>query len=219
MAKTGRELIHKPESEGLGDLGVDRIWTIPNAITFVRLLCIPLFVWLLFSRESRGWAAFTLGALGSTDWVDGYLARRLNQGSNFGKMFDPTVDRLMMVVAIVSIMVDGSAPAWFCWIILIREIVVSTYVVAITALGAARMDVTWWGKCGTFANMGAFPSFMFGAEQSFSHGVRTAWTVVAYVAAVPGLVCSLVAAFQYFAKGPEAVRVGREERAQIDAEH
>ena len=81
-----------PPTEGL----FDDLWTIPNAFTLVRLLCLPLFLYLLFGLEERAAAALLLGALGATDWVDGYLARRLGQVSEFGKIFDPTVDRLQV---------------------------------------------------------------------------------------------------------------------------
>ena len=75
-----------------------RYLTMPNAFTLVRLCCIPLFLYLLFGRDNRAGAAWLLGGLGATDWVDGWLARRLDQTSEFGKMFDPTVDRLLFIV-------------------------------------------------------------------------------------------------------------------------
>jgi cardiolipin synthase len=204
-------LIYRPAEEGLGDLSVDRLVTAPNIITTVRLLCIPLFVWLLFGRHSHGWAGFVLGSLSATDWVDGYVARRFNQTSNFGKMYDPTVDRLMMVVAIVCILIDGSAPAWFAWTVLAREVIVSLWVVFITARGAKRMDVTWWGKVGAFANMMAFPYFLFAHEMSWNSSIRTFWNVVAYVCAVPGTIFSLLAMVQYFVRGRVALQEGRAE--------
>ncbi len=77
-----------------------------------------MFVWVLFGLPSRQAAAWMLGILGTTDWVDGYLARRLGQTSEFGKKFDPTVDRLWFVVAIVSIIVNGSIPVWFAVLVL-----------------------------------------------------------------------------------------------------
>lgn len=76
-----------------------RLATWPNLVTLVRLLCLPVFLWLLFSREQREAAAWLLGALGATDWVDGWLARRLDQRSEFGAVFDPAVDRLLFIVA------------------------------------------------------------------------------------------------------------------------
>lgn len=214
MTERHVEIFHRPEEEGLGELTVDRVWTIPNAVTFVRLLAIPLFLWLLFGRDSSGWAGFTLGCLVSTDWVDGFLARRLGQTSNFGAMFDPTVDRLVMVVALVAIIVHGgSAPLWFTWVVLVREVLLSAWVVGITALGAKRMDVTWWGKVGAFANMAAFPAFLLSAEATLSDPVQTFWRVFAYVAAAPGLVFSVLATGQYVVRGREALAEGRAERA------
>ena len=85
----------------------DRLWTVPNAFTLVRLLCLPLFLYLLFGADNRAGAAWLLAGLGSTDWVDGYIARRFDQGSEFGKIFDPTVDRLFFFVAVIAIIVDG----------------------------------------------------------------------------------------------------------------
>ena len=89
---------------------LDGIWSIPNAFTLARLLCLPIFLYLLFGRDNQAAAAWMLGALGATDWIDGYLARRLNQVSEFGKVFDPIADRMLFIVAIVAIMIDGSMP-------------------------------------------------------------------------------------------------------------
>ena len=97
--------------------------------TLVRLLCLPIFLYLLFGRDNQAAAAWMLGALGATDWVDGYLARRLDQVSEFGKVFDPTVDRLLFIVAITAIIIDGSMPIWFAVAVLAREILVGLMMV------------------------------------------------------------------------------------------
>ena len=94
-----------------GDDGLDRILTAPNVITLVRLLCIPLFLWLLFGAHRQTAAAVLLGVLGATDWVDGYVARRFGQVSTLGKVLDPTADRLLVGTAVISIMVYGAVPA------------------------------------------------------------------------------------------------------------
>jgi cardiolipin synthase len=208
-------LFEHPDGTSVGEVEVDRILTVPNLITTVRLLCIPLFLYLLFGRDSYFWAGFTLGALGATDWVDGYVARRFDQTSTFGKMYDPTVDRLMMVVGIISTIVAIDQPAFrvYALIIVTREVVVGLYVVTITAMGAKRMNVTWWGKVGTFANMCAFPWFLFANESSWSHAWRTVWEVLAWCAAVPGAVFSILAAIQYFSLGRIALAEGRADRA------
>lgn len=206
-------IFEHPEGTSLGEMGIDRVLTAPNLITTVRLLLIPVFVYLLLGRDSPGWAGFTLGCLASTDWVDGYVARRFDQRSNFGKMYDPFVDRLLMATAIVSIIIYGKVPLWYCWTILIREVLLSIWVVTITALGAKRMNVTWWGKVGTFANMLAFPFFLFAQIPTLSDPWHAVTLVVAYGAAVPGVVFSLLATWQYIGLGREALIEGRAERA------
>ena len=201
--------------------GEDRLLTAPNLITLVRLLCIPLFVWLLFGTENYVAAAILLAALGATDWVDGYVARRFGQVSDFGKMFDPTVDRLLMIVGIIGIMIADLDIAYFqifAWIVVIREVVLSIFVTGTVLLGAKRMDVTWIGKCGTFAMMTAFPAFLASADPSLSDTVSTILLVIAWCAAIPGLVCSMIAFVGYFPAGVAALHEGRALRARQSAD-
>ena len=190
---------------------VDSIWTVPNLVTFVRLLCLPLFLWLLFGLPSRQAAAWVLGALGATDWVDGYLARRLGQTSEFGKKFDPTVDRLLFIVGIVGIIVNDAIPLWFAIAVLAREVLVGgTVVVATVAFGMERFDVTWWGKTATFLLMFAVPGFLMGNS---SIGIADAFTVAAWCFGIPGLVLSYYTAVAYVPMIRDAVRAGRARRA------
>src|SRR4051812_23632175 len=100
----------------------NRYLTLPNGFTLLRLCCIPLFLYLLFGRDNRAGAAWLLGGLGATDWVDGWLARRLHQTSEFGKVFDPTADRLMFIVGVGGIIIDHSAPLWMAWAVVVREV-------------------------------------------------------------------------------------------------
>lgn len=200
--------------------GEDKLLTAPNVITLVRLICIPIFLYLLFGRENYLAAAALLATLGATDWVDGYVARRYGQVSNFGKMFDPTVDRLLMIVGIGGIMLADLDIAYFqvfAWIVVIREIVLSVFVATTVLLGAKRMDVTWIGKCGTFAMMTAFPAFLASADPSLSDTASTVFLVIAWGAGLPGLVCSLIAFVGYFPAGLRALREGRELRASRSA--
>lgn len=195
--------------------GEDRILTLPNLITLLRALCIPLFLWLLFGRENRFAAAALLAVLGSTDWVDGYVARHLGQVSNLGKAFDPTVDRLLMVVGIGSIMLVGLDIDWFmpfAWVVVVREVLLSAFVVLTIALGARRMDVTWFGKAGTFGMMVAFPAFL-AADSGLSDAWSTIFLVIAWGAAIPGLVFSMIAFVGYLPEGIRALREGRTTRA------
>ena len=192
-----------------GAEGSDRILTVPNALSVARLLCIPLFLWLLFARDDRARAAYLLGALGATDWVDGFVARRFNQVSGLGKVLDPTADRLLLVVGLLAILIDGSAPRWVALLVLGREVLVGGTVVVLAGLGAARIDVTWFGKAGTFCNMFAFPFFLGGASGITWNG--TAWTL-GWVFAVPGLILSWYAAALYVPLARRALHEGRAAR-------
>lgn len=166
--------------------------TWPNLITFARLLCIPLFVWLLFGRENRAAAAWLLAALGSTDWVDGWVARKFDQATELGALFDPTVDRLLFLVAIPSLLIDGSIPLVVAVIALAREALVAVAALVLAALGVARFPVTWEGKTGTFLLMFAFPMFL-GAASTLSYAPVLGW--LAWLFAVPGIGYSLYSAF------------------------
>ncbi|MDH5519211.1 MAG: CDP-alcohol phosphatidyltransferase family protein, partial [Acidimicrobiia bacterium] len=146
----------------------EQILTWPNLFTLVRLLCIPIFVWLLFVREHRAAAAWLLGALGSTDWVDGWLARRFDQSSDFGAIFDPTVDRLMLFVAVPSLIIDGSIPIVIALLALGRELGTSALAVYAQFRLDHRLSVTREGKTGAFLMMFAVPMFL-GAESTLSY--------------------------------------------------
>lgn len=186
-----------------------RILTVPNAITLVRLACIPLFLWLLFAQEDRASAAWLLGIVGATDWVDGYAARHLHQVSELGKVLDPTADRLVFIVCGGAILIDGSVPTWFGVAVLVREIVVGATLVLLTVFGMQRFDVKWVGKAGTFALMFSLPAFLLAASDS---PVADIAEVVAWVTGLPGLVLSYYAAATYVPEARRALRAGREGR-------
>lgn len=180
--------------------------TWPNLISLLRLAAIPIFVWLLLGREDRASAAWLLAFLGATDWIDGWIARRFDQVSEIGKILDPTADRLMFLVAIASMMIDGSVPLWFAWAALAREAVVSVTAVVLGLLGARRIDVTWWGKTSTFGLMFAFPLFLASyADLSWSSAAE----VLAWVIGIPSLILHYYAAAGYVPLAREAIRAGR----------
>lgn len=171
------------------------VLTVPNLITVVRLCCIPLFLWLLLGQEDRIAAAWLLGFLGATDWVDGWVARRFDQVSELGKVLDPTADRILFIVGLIGIMIDGSVPLWFCWAIVVREVLLGGTLVVLTIMGMERFAVTWWGKTGTFLLMFAVPGLLLAA------GGDGAWTeplrIASWMLGIPGLVISWYAAFAY----------------------
>jgi cardiolipin synthase len=183
-----------------------RIVTLPNLITLIRLSCLPLFLWLLFGAEDRAAAAWLLAALGATDWVDGYLARHMHQVSDVGKILDPVADRLLFIVAGGAILIDGAVPTWFAVTVLVRELLVGGATLALAALGARRIDVTWFGKAGTFFLMISFPLFL-GAESDVSWADTA--EVLAWLTGIPGLVLSLYSAVLYVPLARRALAEGR----------
>jgi cardiolipin synthase len=189
----------------------DGIWTIPNAFTLLRLLMLPVFLYVLFVLENRAAAAFLLGGLGATDWVDGYLARRLGQVSEFGKVFDPTVDRLLFVVATIAIIVDGSIPAWFALAVLFREIAVGLMMaIATVVFKMPRIDVTYLGKLATFLLMFAVPGFLL-ANSDFAWA--DAIQVATWIVGIPGLVLSYWTGIAYIPQVRRAVAAGAATRS------
>jgi cardiolipin synthase len=182
------------------------LWTIPNLITLVRLCLLPVFLWLLFDQEDRASAAWLLAVLGGTDFLDGWIARRFDQVSEIGKVFDPVADRLLFFVGAGAILVDGSVPLWFAIAVLTREVLVAGATLALAALGARRIDVTWFGKAGTFGLMLAFPLFL--ASESTLGWADTA-EVLAWVAGIPGLALSWYSAALYVPMARQALREGR----------
>ena len=192
--------------------GEDRILTVPNALTLGRLLGLPVFLWLLFAQENRLGAAIFLAVIAATDFVDGYIARHFDQASRLGKLFDPTADRILFFVAVTAIVVDGSAPTWVAVVVLVREAIVSAITVTLVGLGYPPVDVTWWGKAGTFLLMFAFPLFLAGSDPAFE--AADVVYALGWVAAVPGMCLSLFAAVRYVPLWRESVREGRVLRAE-----
>ncbi|MEO7572027.1 MAG: CDP-alcohol phosphatidyltransferase family protein [Acidimicrobiales bacterium] len=196
--------------QGRSDEGTDRILTIPNVITLVRLSLLPVFLWLLFARDDRANAAWLLAALGTTDFLDGYIARRFHQVSDLGKVLDPVADRLLFFVGVGGILVDGSVPVWFAIAVLVREGLVAGATLGLAAMGARRIDVTWFGKAATFDLMIAFPLFL--ASES-TLGWADAAETAAYVFGIPGLLLAWYSAALYVPMGRKALREGRQDAA------
>jgi len=189
--------------------GLDRILTAPNVITLVRLLCIPLFLYMLFGRHWQTASAILLGVLGATDWVDGFVARRYHQVSTFGKVLDPTADRLLVGTAVISVMVYGAVPLWFGIATIVREILVSVMVVLLASLGAARIDVLWVGKAGTFGLMFAYPTFLLAYGDA---AWQEPFKVIAWGSGIAGLTLAWIAAGSYIGPARKALRAGRAAR-------
>jgi cardiolipin synthase (CMP-forming) len=166
-------------------------------------------LWILFGLHRSTAAAILLAVLGATDWIDGFVARRFHQVSTLGKVLDPTADRLLVGTAVISVMVYGAVPLWFGLATIAREVLVSAMVVLLAVLGAARIDVLWVGKAGTFGLMFAYPAFLLAdGTASWQEPVR----VVAWVTGLIGLALAWWAAASYVGPARRALRDGRAAR-------
>ncbi|HET8989797.1 MAG TPA: CDP-alcohol phosphatidyltransferase family protein [Acidimicrobiales bacterium] len=197
------------------DEASDAGWvTWANAVTALRLLAIPVYLVVVLATDHRAVAAWLLGVLGATDWVDGYLARRLHQVSAIGKILDPTADRILVVAGLVSVAVVGAVPWWFAGLTLAREVLVSSVTLVIAALGARRIDVLFWGKVSTFTLMTTYPLFLLCSNPH--HAALAAWQrdgrVAGYVVGVLGLALAWVVAAGYVGPARRALAEGRAAR-------
>lgn len=191
------------------EVELDRIWTIPNALSVARLVLLGIALAVLFASHQRVLAAALLAIAGATDFLDGYVARRIHQVSRIGKVLDPTVDRMVLTGSIIAILVYGAVPIWIGIVVLAREVFVSLVVLGFAAAGAARRDVLWIGKAGTFGLLVAFPLFLVGdGPGSFAHALHD----VAYVISLPSLAAAIAAAVAYLLMAPQALVEGRRAR-------
>lgn len=180
--------------------------SVPNAITLARLCMLPVFLYVLFGRDNRAGAAWLLGAISYTDWIDGWAARKLNQTSVFGSVFDPFVDRMLFIVATIGVMIDGGVPSWFCIAIMVREIAIGGAMLIGTMFGMQRFAVSYWGKWYTLFLMTSVPLLLLGSSTS---GVANGATVLGWIFAVPGLALSYYTAVMYVPVIRANLRAGR----------
>lgn len=133
-----------------------RVLTVPNAISLARLLLVPVFAWLAW-RGMDGWAFVVLAVSGASDWLDGLLARRLNQVSRLGALLDPSADRLFILVTLLVLAGRGVVPWWLVAALLSREVVLGVVQLGLIRAGRGPLPVHLVGKAGTLALLYAFP--------------------------------------------------------------
>ncbi|MDP5183368.1 CDP-alcohol phosphatidyltransferase family protein [Blastococcus sp. BMG 814] len=145
-----------PDREALPD----RVWTLPNALSVLRLLGVPLFLWLLLGPEEDGWALVVLMVSGFTDWLDGKLARWLDQGSRLGALLDPAADRLYIVSALIALALREVVPVWLVALLVGRELLLGVLLLVLRAHGYPPLQVHYLGKAATLLLLYAFPALL-----------------------------------------------------------
>lgn len=137
--------------------GTDRILTVPNVLSFARLLAVPLFLYLLLGPHADRWALAILFLSAVTDWADGKLARILNQTSRLGALLDPMVDRLFIVATLVALVARQVVPWWIAALLIGRELVLAPTLAVYRRRGLPPPTVLYLGKGATFLLMCALP--------------------------------------------------------------
>ena len=137
-------------------------WTIPNALSALRLLGVPVFFWLIIGPESDGLALAILIVSSFTDWLDGYLARRLNQFSRLGELLDPLADRLYVVAALAALYIRDLLPIWVVVLLILRDVLMSMLLLYLKRFGITGVPVHFVGKAATMNLLYALPLVLMG---------------------------------------------------------
>jgi cardiolipin synthase len=134
-----------------------RVLTVPNLLSFARILLIPLIVYLIVHHGTERAGLLLFGLVVSTDWVDGTIARRTGQVSELGKILDPTADRLVIAAGLVAMMVRNAVPVWAGLLVLVRDASILLTGLVLLLLRRERLEVRWIGKVATFGLMLGIP--------------------------------------------------------------
>jgi cardiolipin synthase len=151
----------------------DRLWTWPNALSFARLLGVPVFLWLVLIKEDW-WAFGILVFAGLSDWLDGKLARMLNQTSRLGTLLDPAADRLYIFATLLGLVVRDVVPLWLAILLVAREIYMGLPLYVLRRHGYGPPPVHFVGKSATLCLLYAFPLLLLGVHSG-------TWATVAKV--------------------------------------
>ncbi|WP_454198872.1 CDP-alcohol phosphatidyltransferase family protein [Nocardia sp. Marseille-Q1738] len=156
----------EPEGRATAGAGqgvfADRILTVPNVLSVLRLLGVPLFLWLLLIERADGWAFALLVASGVTDFLDGKLARLLDQSSRLGALLDPFVDRLFLVTTLAAFVIRGLLPWWVAALLVGRDLLLTATLSVYKRRDLPPPEVIYLGKAATFALMSALPWLLAG---------------------------------------------------------
>lgn len=172
----------------------NRVWTVPNILSLLRLAGVPLFVYLLLGPKADGWAIAILIAAGFTDWADGKLARMLGQSSRLGALLDPAADRLYILATLIAFVIRDVVPIWVVAAILGRDLVVGLSLLVLRRLGYQALQVNYIGKAATFNLLYAFPALLLADGES---AVAAAVAPLAYAFTAWGGVLYLISGFTY----------------------
>lgn len=194
----------QPAVPVLGDAG--RVFTIPNLISFGRLLGVPLFLYLMLVLDANVAAVVVLMLGGTSDWVDGYIARRLGQVSRLGELLDPLADRLYILATLLAFTAKAVVPWQFTVALLAREVVLGGCLAVLRRHGIGRPPVHYVGKTATFLLLAAFPLLLLAGSLPVGAAVVG---IVGWALAWWGLVLYWAAGALYLAQARDLIRRAR----------
>ena len=183
-----------------------RVWTLPNALSVLRLLGVPLFLWLLLGPQADGWAVAVLAFAGFSDWADGKLARVLGQASRLGALLDPAADRLYIVATLIAFVLREVVPLWLVAVLVAREVVLAALLLVLRRHGYPPLQVHYLGKAATFILLYAFPLLLLADGDG---PVSAVVGPVAWALTVWGALLYLVAGVLYAVQAAGLVRAAR----------
>lgn len=185
-------------------------WNLPNLLTVVRILLVPVFLVLLVGQGGvdptwRVWAFFVFVVAMLTDWIDGALARRWNMITDFGKIADPIADKALMAAALIGLWVVGTLPLWVPVIILVRELGIT--VLRFVIIRWVVLPASKGGKLKTVLQTVAIGLMLLWIPVlAWLPALFVAWTVVAWLVMTAAIVVTLVTGIDYCVKSSRLVR-------------
>ena len=183
-----------------------KLLNVPNALTGLRALGIPLFVYLALVLEADGWAILTLAVGGATDYFDGKLARAWGQESRFGELADPAIDRLYILATLIVLYLRDAIPLWVIALLLLRDLTLAFLTIALTAKSLPPLKVTYLGKAATFNLLYAFPFLLLALHPGWA---GTAAYIFGWSFTWWGVGLYLFTGASYLQTGIAAIRVAR----------
>jgi cardiolipin synthase len=190
----------------------DRVWTVPNLLSVLRLLGVPLFLWLLLGPHADGWAVAVLAISGVTDWADGKLARLLDQSSRLGALLDPAADRLYIVATLIALALREIVPLWLVLLLVGREAVLGVALLVLRRYGYPPLQVHYLGKAATFLLLYAFPCLLLADA---SNAVADVARPIAWALTIWGTVLYVLAGIFYLVQVAGIVRSERTGRPAL----
>lgn len=161
----------------------ERVWTLPNVLSLLRLAGVPLLLWLILGPEADVLAVALLMLAGFTDWLDGYLARTWNQRSRLGQMLDPVADRFYILAILLGLAIRDIVPWELVLVLVARDLMITLLVPVLKTRGYSSLPVHFLGKAATFNLLYAFPLVLLGASDG---GFGTVARVVGWAFAIWG---------------------------------